>query len=138
MTSDVTPQEFRNSFYKQGVWHRDTFTLAAVVMFESQPAFCLHGHTQTDITRYQEFVRIACEYGDAMDDLLIKSKLKAIVWIDIKKFYDTLANLVCMGKKTLPFDENDIKLFAAVAEIWTEVGIFHDYPQTEKTAFAAA
>lgn len=129
---DSNPRELKQSLCRDGVWHQDSFTFIAAAMYACRPSLCLHRNIpyliygRSNMEDYECLVDTACEYAEAMSYPWIKTKLKDIVWVDFRGFYNTLAQLVCEGKKSLPFDNVVKYLMNDLAAIWMKVGIFPD------------
>lgn len=129
---DSNAEELKQSLYRNGVWHQDSFTFIAAAMYACRPSLCLHHHVQyrthslSNMENYENLIDIACEYADAMSYPWIKTKLKDIVWVDFRGFYNTLTQLIHEGKKNLPFDNIVSSLINDLAAIWMKIGIFPD------------
>ena len=133
---DSNAEELKQSLCRNGAWHQDSFTFIAAAMYMCRPSLCLHRkityriYRRSSMKDYADLVDIACEYADAMSYPWMKTKLKNIVWVDVKGFYNTLAQLVCEGKKNLPFDNITSSFLDDLATIWVKVGTFPDYWDT--------
>jgi len=125
----MMPEQLKESLCHDGVWEQDSPTHIAVVMAYHRPARCLYADvpTQRTIRIYVELVHMYCEYADSTGYSWMKGKLKEIVWVDFKGFYDVLAQLIRDNVKKMPFDDHDKELMGELASVWAEVGTFPDY-----------
>ena len=130
----VRPYELKRSLCPGKVWSQDSFTHIVTAMFSDRPSLCLYAPNAATAEHimhvYAEFVRMGCEFADTAGYPWMKTKLKDIVWVDFKGFYDTLTRLVCEGIRKMPFDEHDKELMSLLAAIWIKVGTFTDDAQS--------
>lgn len=128
--TDINPGDLKRSLCRNGVWKQDSFTHIVTTMFHYRPSRWVNKDMFSGVYmmahRYAELVDMACEYADAMAYPWMKTKLKDIVWVDFKGFYDTLAQLIHDGTKEMPFDTHDEEMMSMLAGIWVKVGTFTD------------
>ncbi len=130
--SDPNPEQLKQALCRDGVWHQNSFTFITRAMHGCRPALCLyydaryHADRRSNMNNYENLIDMACEYTDAMNYPWIKTKLKNIVWVYFREFYDTLAHLVRDNIKKMPLSAHDQELMNALATIWVKVGTFTD------------
>ena len=125
----INPADIKSSLFRNGVWNQNSFTHIATAMFYYRPSRCLYisiADADDTMRVYSELIDIACEYADALGYPWMNTKLKDIVWVDFKGFYDTLAHIVRDNIKEMPLSAHDKELMSMLAAIWVKVGTFSD------------
>lgn len=127
--TDIDPGCLKGSLCRNGVWNQDSFTHIATTMFYYRPSRWLYQDvfTSRDMAhKYTQLVHMACQYADDMAYPWMKTKLKDIVLVDFKGFYNILAQLIRDKIKKMPFTTYDEELMSMLAGIWVKVGTFTD------------
>lgn len=127
--TDLYPEQLKEALCRNGVWNQHSFTHIVASMFYCRPSRWLYLNMSIAdhmVKTYTQLINICDEYADANDYPWIKTKLKDIIWVDFKEFYDTLARLVRDNTKKIPFDEHDKNLINTLVALWIQVSAFPD------------
>ncbi|GEM_PF-5966036 len=107
--------------FRNGQWDKDSFRLIVTAMFEYRPAIYLYKYAHAAIQTYHDLLKLACEYVETPEYLDKRKNLRELVWIDIKSFYQTLANML---HENPLLSEPHFELLSSVAIIWARVAYF--------------